>query len=88
MTSMAGTGFEDVDRTSDPLARVSYLDAVAALRETVAHKRRTFELMHLHAGDTVLDVGCGAGDDLRSLAELVGPSAMSSGSIRAKRWLP
>jgi ubiquinone/menaquinone biosynthesis C-methylase UbiE len=53
---------------------VSYLDAVAALNEARAYKRRTFELMQLHAGDTVLDVGCGAGDDLRGLAELVAPA--------------
>jgi hypothetical protein len=47
MTSIVGTGFEDVDRTLDPAARVSYLDAVAALAEARAYKRQTFELMRL-----------------------------------------
>jgi len=44
MTEIVGTGFDDVDHTADPLARVSYLDAVAALR---AYKHRSFELMQV-----------------------------------------
>jgi ubiquinone/menaquinone biosynthesis C-methylase UbiE len=59
MNNIVGTGFEDVDRTSDPAARVSYLDAVAVLNAVRAYKRQMFELMQIHAGDTVLDVGCG-----------------------------
>jgi SAM-dependent methyltransferase len=74
MSHLIGSGFENVDRTSDPAARVSYLDAVAALEGARAYKQHSFALMRLKPGDTVLELGCGTGDDLRSLAELVGSS--------------
>jgi ubiquinone/menaquinone biosynthesis C-methylase UbiE len=49
-----------------------YLDMIA---EVVAkHKRRTYELMDITAGDAVLDVGCGPGTDTIPLAGLVGPT--------------
>jgi ubiquinone/menaquinone biosynthesis C-methylase UbiE len=35
------------------------------------YKRRSFALLALAEGDTVLDVGCGAGEDARELARLV-----------------
>src|SRR5262245_20920210 len=74
MTQPRGTGFEDVDRTPDPMAQVSYLDAVAALEGARTYKQHSFTLMRLEPGNTALDLGCGTGDDLRSLAALVGPT--------------
>ncbi len=35
-------------------------------------KQRTYERMEIHSGDSVLDVGCGAGADTVPLRELVG----------------
>jgi ubiquinone/menaquinone biosynthesis C-methylase UbiE len=66
-------GFAQVDLTTDPTAFVSYLDAVTALESARAIKQQTFALMRVRPGHAVLDVGCGTGDDLRSLAEVVGP---------------
>jgi ubiquinone/menaquinone biosynthesis C-methylase UbiE len=74
MTRADGSGFQDVDHTPDPMARVSYLDAVSALAGARAYKQQSFELMRLEPGGAALDVGCGTGTDLRSLAALVGPS--------------
>jgi len=54
MTRIAGTGFEDVDRTPNPSARVSYLDAVAAVNEVMAYKRHTFELIGVDSSETML----------------------------------
>jgi ubiquinone/menaquinone biosynthesis C-methylase UbiE len=50
----------------------SYLDAVSTLDIVRAYKRRTFELLGARPGMQLLDVGCGPGDDVRALAELVG----------------
>lgn len=43
------------------------------------YKRHTFELLRLRAGDRVLDVACGTGDDARSLAGFVGWSGRVTG---------
>src|SRR5579859_1213126 len=51
-----------------------WLRAVAELEPVRAGKRRSYELMAIGPGDSVLDVGAGGGDDLRALAELVSPA--------------
>jgi SAM-dependent methyltransferase len=67
-------GFQDVDRAADPRALVSYLDSANALEAVRAYKHRSFVRLGLQAGHSVLDVGCGSGEDLRALAALVGPT--------------
>lgn len=54
-----------------------YLDAVSAVM--AEQKRETIEAMDLLAGDAGLDVGCGAGDEVRLIAERVGPSGRAVG---------
>jgi len=68
----AGADFGRVDRTSDPASFVRYLDAASATEWARTYKRRAFALLGVRAGDRILDVGCGAGDDTRELAHLVG----------------
>ncbi len=48
-----------------------YLKAAAKLLRSF--KQRTYDRMQIHPGDSVLDVGCGAGADMISLKTLVGP---------------
>ena len=63
-------GFHNVDE-SDPRALIAYLDAVTEI--SIEEKRRSYEALRLSPGMTVLDIGCGTGDDVRALAELVAP---------------
>lgn len=66
------TGFIDVDRMADPGSFVHYLDTVSAMELFQAYKRRTFALLNVREGHHLLDVGCGTGDDVRVLAQIVG----------------
>jgi cyclopropane fatty-acyl-phospholipid synthase-like methyltransferase len=62
-----------IDQTETPSHCVSYLHTVSALESVSAYKRMTYALLEATPGSTILDVGCGAGDDVRALGELVGP---------------
>lgn len=75
MQELPSAGFANVDRTADPRSLVSYLDQVTGLEAAQAYKRQTFILMGVQPGHAVLDVGCGAGDDLRQLATWSAPRA-------------
>ncbi|MFD4908103.1 methyltransferase domain-containing protein [Kitasatospora purpeofusca] len=63
---MPSTVFETA--TPDPIA---YLDRVAATDLGRSYKRRMLDELDIHPGQTVLDLGCGPGTDLASLAEAV-----------------
>jgi len=65
-------GFADVDRASDPRSFVQHLDQARSTDEIRAAKREMFATLNIKAGDHVLDVGCGTGDDARALAGMVG----------------
>lgn len=56
---------------------VTYLDTAA--RVGASYKRAALELLDLRDGQTVVDVGCGPGTDLRELAATVGPTGMVVG---------
>jgi ubiquinone/menaquinone biosynthesis C-methylase UbiE len=68
-----------VDRSADPGTFVKYLDAVTSHDAVQAYKQKSFALLGLRPGDHVLDVGCGAGDDARALARIVGPGGQVVG---------
>lgn len=66
------SGFSKVDDAQDPATFVRYLDMVTPLKFTQAYKRLGFSLLRAQAGYRILDVGCGTGEDVRALAEIVG----------------
>ncbi|GAA0335461.1 methyltransferase domain-containing protein [Actinoallomurus spadix] len=53
--------------------QIAYLDRLAATGLGRSYKRLMLEELDVRAGQTVLDLGCGPGTDLDSLADAVGP---------------
>ncbi len=51
----------------------AWLAAVSSLPEVLAYKAHSYELLNLEPGMTLLDVGCGVGNDARALAPLLAP---------------
>ena len=70
--------FARVD-AANPTDLVERLDAMHMLEFFRAYKQETFTLMGLRPGARVADVGCGTGEDARSLAELVGEGGTAVG---------
>jgi len=76
-------GFTDVDRDPDPARFVGILDAIAAMDFVRAYKRRTHAALAIRPGYSLLDVGCGTGEDVLELARLVGPTGRVVGIDRS-----
>jgi len=73
------TGFVHVDQTGDPGHYVCFLERASGVEQIRQFKRRSYELLQVRAGQHVLDVGCGLGDDVRALAALVVPGGRAVG---------
>lgn len=65
--------WDDVDAAENSEQFTEYLETVTGLDAVRAYKRRSHHLLQPTEGDRILDVGCGTGDDVLLLAELVGP---------------
>ncbi len=78
-TSTLGEHWRDVDRSGEAAACTAYLDRVRGLAGFHAAKQRSYTLLQVQAGQRVLDVGCGTGEDVRALAELVGSTGQAVG---------
>lgn len=68
------SGWRNVDHAGNPDAFANYLDMVGGLDGVQARKRQGYSLLQIKEGDQILDVGCGIGEDVRALAQLVGPT--------------
>jgi len=64
-------GFAKVD-ASDSHGLIAYLDMCT--RISSRRKRASYMEQRIAPGMVVLDAGCGTGDDVRALAEIVGPA--------------
>jgi len=76
--------FSDIDAANNPAEYVHYMDDANAMEFFRAAKQRTYDALALRDGDHVLDLGCGAGDDVRAMWERVGPTGRSVGLDRSK----
>ncbi|GAA5531108.1 class I SAM-dependent methyltransferase [Herpetosiphon gulosus] len=77
---MTTTDWGAIDQTSAaPTHCIGYLNTVSELDQVAQYKAMTFELLHIQLGQRVLDVGCGAGNDVRSIAQQVGAEGLVIG---------
>jgi ubiquinone/menaquinone biosynthesis C-methylase UbiE len=78
--------FSRVDASTSSRSLVEFLDhtAVAHFNEI---NRRSIELLRLREGAAALDVGCGTGDDVRMMREVVGPRGCVTGIDLSRRMI-
>ena len=60
--------FGDVDATGHVDAYIGFLESVERWPHVVANRERSYQLLEVRPGDTVIDVGCGAGRAVDDLA--------------------
>ena len=65
--------FNRIDETENPGEFIAFLDAVSRNEGIMAMKSRTYELLDARAGQRILEVGCGTGDDARQIAKMISP---------------
>jgi ubiquinone/menaquinone biosynthesis C-methylase UbiE len=70
----ASKAFSNVDGASDPLALAAAMRNLSGLAWFQAVKRHMIDQLRVEPGHAVLDVGCGVGQDVLALAQLVGPT--------------
>lgn len=76
---MIGRDFADVDSTGAADSFIRHLDSARRQGLLAEGKRWSFEHLALSRGEAVLDIGCGTGDDVAAMAELVGPEGRAVG---------
>jgi ubiquinone/menaquinone biosynthesis C-methylase UbiE len=67
-----------------PEAYVDYLETAISQTEVNRYKIKSYQLLNILSGSSVLDIGCGTGDDVLALAELVGPKGKVIGLDNSK----
>ena len=66
-------GFTAVDQTGDAAFFIRFLDEAGGEPSVQAYNRHRFTLLDARPGRSILEIGCGTGDDARTLAALVRP---------------
>jgi len=74
-----GAAFRDVDRAADAGKLVGVLDSLRDSPDIQVAREHAVNALQLGAGDSVLEIGCGAGDMIAVLHEAVGPSGRATG---------
>ncbi len=67
----------DAEARQHPI--LAFLDRIERRPDFIARRRRSYELLDLHAGSRVADIGCGAGTAVLELAANVAPGGSSAG---------
>ena len=86
-TEYLATGFADVDGRDDAAAYKHCLSLLDSLPYFHEYKQRSYERLSLSAGLSVLEVGCGIGDDAFRMASRVGPNGLVVGVDASSRMI-
>ena len=68
--------FNQVDDTALPEQFFRFLDRVSELNDVKEGKQKTLDLLDLRAGQRILEVGCGTGEDARKFAQYISPGGV------------
>lgn len=83
----SGSDFAHVDLSAQPDRYIHYLERAQQDGTMQTLKRQSYSLLEIHAGMRLLDAGCGIGDDVRALAELVGTQGEVIGLDNSQKLL-
>lgn len=83
----ARVDFGNVDASTHPQLFVRYLEQAQTNDELQILKRQSYALLEASEGKHVLDIGCGIGDDVRTLAVLVGALGRAVGVDNSQTML-
>lgn len=78
-TSSVESGYSNIDNTNNPTKYVRRLDKQGASDLWLLIKAQMLSLLEVSKGDSVIDVGCGTGSDVRAIAQIVGESGRAVG---------
>ncbi len=81
------TRFHSVDQTTNPGSFVQFMDTSHAQQTAHSYKQAIMEQLALQEGATILDVGCGTGQDAQDLARAVGPHGRVIGVDKSETML-
>lgn len=79
--------FNTVDETDNPDFFIKFVDEGNSLESAQACKRIMSSLLNIECDQSILDVGCGTGDDVISLAELVGNRGHATGVDSSEKMI-
>jgi SAM-dependent methyltransferase len=78
-TEAIKSAFSDVDASGSGAHLIGYLDAARRAPTVAAAKAWSVEKLSLRPGTSVLDVGCGTGEDVVAMADLISPGGWAAG---------
>jgi len=73
------SGFPEVDQTKDRDFFIQFLDDANKINSMQSCKQRMIRLLDIKEGQSILDAGCGTGEDVREMAYLVGKTGQVLG---------
>lgn len=83
----ARVDFGNVDQSTHPNLFVRYLEKAQENDALQMLKRQSYALLEATEGKHLLDIGCGIGDDVRALAQIVGSSGKAVGVDNSQTML-